>query len=83
MLPAPMVLPRDHCPVCVPIVVRRLTGPTDDGPAPSTGGLPELGVLIGVTPAIVGLVPGMSELWRGRPGFDELRCVLRPDSVLA
>lgn len=79
MLPAPIVLPKDHCPVCAPIVVRLFTGAW--APCPFVPTL-DATVLAG-PPLVAALVePGMSELYRELLGLELLRCVLRAVSVL-
>jgi len=74
MLPAPIVLPNDHWPVEVLIVVRRFVF---EDPCPDPA-IEVAGLLVG--PPLEG-GPAMSVLYRELLGLELLLCVLRLVSV--
>ena len=79
MLPAPMVFPKDHCPVWAGIVVRLFAAPPLPGALESAAG-----AFDGVAeeaPLATGTAGETCELLRECPGFVDWRRVSRVDSV--
>lgn len=84
MLPAPIVLPSDHCPVVASIVVRLFAEPPLPGGTPASDCVrAALGICTAAGPSLATAVVAADilELLREWLGLDEVRRESRVDSV--